>query len=212
MYHERNIKPVCAVSDCNATSYARGYCHPHYDQMRLYGETRQAKIYHKTCSFHGCGRKAVAKSLCNSHWAQQHRGRDLSPILTTLSADERFNRQYKVDEETGCWVWQKRGTGRQGLKGGRGGYPRFTMNNKMVAAHRYSYEKQFNVVLSSEDTLDHLCRNTLCVNPFHLEKVSLSENVSRKNLYYALRSENERLKKFISMLGVDPNVVLSVIH
>ena len=30
-------------------------------------------------------------------------------------------------------------------------------------------------------TLDHLCRNTSCVNPEHMEPVTLAENVRRMN-------------------------------
>ena len=75
-------------------------------------------------------------------------------------------------------------------------------------AHRWAYEREHGITLDSTDTLDHLCRNTRCVNPDHLERVARAENVDRMHLYHALRSENERYKKFISSLGYDPDLVL----
>ena len=32
------------------------------------------------CSFHGCGRPSVARSLCASHYRQQRRGDELRPL------------------------------------------------------------------------------------------------------------------------------------
>jgi len=75
-------------------------------------------------------------------------------------------------------------------------------------AHRWSYEQKHKITLTTEDTLDHLCRNTRCVNPDHLEKVSLTENVKRKALYWSLYNENRRFRDFIEKMGHDPDKVL----
>ena len=75
-------------------------------------------------------------------------------------------------------------------------------------AHRYTYMKHYGVTLATEDTLDHLCRNTRCVNPEHLEKVSLAENIQRRHLYLALQSENDRFREFLKSKGYDPELVL----
>jgi len=45
-------------------------------------------------------------------------------------------------------------------------------------AHRWSYEF-FIGVIANGLTIDHLCRNTLCVNPTHLEPVAQSVNLDR---------------------------------
>lgn len=73
-----------------------------------------------------------------------------------------------------CWEW----TGSTG--GGRNGeYPRMSLEGHTVAAHRVSFV-QFNGFLSPKRQVDHLCCNTICINPAHLESVSHRENQRRK--------------------------------
>ena len=52
------------------------------------------------------------------------------------------------------------------------------MNGKRLPAHRASYEL-FKGSIPNDLVIDHLCRNTLCVNPCHLEAVTSVENVMR---------------------------------
>ena len=163
----------------------------------------------KQCSFEGCTKKHCAKGLCNSHWAQQTRHGTLTPILTYETPEERFNRNVKIDAKTGCWNWHGSGSGKTyDRESGTGGYGQLRVQGKSWMAHRWSYEKKNKIVLTTEDTLDHLCRNTRCVNPDHLEKVSLVENTKRKALYWALYNENRRFREFIKKSGHDPDKIL----
>ncbi|MGN6656099.1 MAG: HNH endonuclease signature motif containing protein [Rhodanobacter sp.] len=52
---------------------------------------------------------------------------------------------------------------------------------KNVLAHRYSYEISIGPIPEGM-TLDHLCEVTQCVNPEHLEPVTLGENLRRAHL------------------------------
>lgn len=61
---------------------------------------------------------------------------------------------------------------------GRKGYIRFRFLRRMVFAHRFTYET-FIGPLVDGFTIDHLCRNTSCCNPDHLEQVSVQENIKR---------------------------------
>lgn len=47
-----------------------------------------------------------------------------------------------------------------------------------TGAHRVSYET-FKGPIPKGLTIDHLCRNTVCINPNHLEAVTLKENILR---------------------------------
>ena len=51
-------------------------------------------------------------------------------------------------------------------------------SRKTIKAHRYSYEREHGPILAGLH-LDHLCRNTRCVNPAHLEAVAPKENHRR---------------------------------
>lgn len=82
---------------------------------------------------------------------------------------ERF--MQKVNKTARCWEWT--------AAKGRGGYPIFSVGRKAVRAHRWSYE-QFKGAIPPEMTVDHMCNNILCVNPFHLQLLSHSDNVKRK--------------------------------
>lgn len=80
----------------------------------------------------------------------------------------------KVSEsEAGCWIWQGGdngiGYGVVGLGGQRG--PR-------AYVHRLTYE-HFIAEIPNGLVLDHLCRTTLCCNPWHLEPVTNRVNLLR---------------------------------
>lgn len=84
-------------------------------------------------------------------------------------------RFWKAVEPTGfCWYWTN--------KPHPDGYGQFKVDGKVVRAHRWAYE---NLVGPIPDglVLDHLCCNTICVNPDHLEPVTSEENTRRGQLW-----------------------------
>jgi hypothetical protein len=70
---------------------------------------------------------------------------------------------------SGCWLW----TG-----AANNGYGRIYVEGRLLYAHRVVYEATVGPIAEGY-TLDHLCRITLCVNPAHLEPVTIGENVRR---------------------------------
>ena len=73
---------------------------------------------------------------------------------------------------TGCWQWtsyidKETGYGRFGLPGGI-----------VIGAHRFSY-MYYKGPIADDMVLDHTCKNRWCVNPDHLEEVTLLVNLQR---------------------------------
>jgi hypothetical protein len=83
---------------------------------------------------------------------------------------ERFMAMVQPEPNTGCWLWAGPHDGK--------GYGFFKLNNRSVRAHRFSYE-QVNGSIGAGLCVDHKCSVRCCVNPEHLEAVTLRENAVR---------------------------------
>lgn len=210
-------KGECSLGFCSLPAKVKGYCQYHYDRQRLGKSLIPYEPFApQICRGPACSKRAVARGLCGSHWSQAYGkgrnvGRKLSRLKTEpLTEQEMFDRSIQKDDPSGCWIWKTSGS-RKGYDAetGEGGYPQLRVGGTVYQAHRWSYARYRGVILHRDDTLDHLCRNTKCCNPDHLEVVSRVENIQRKHLYEQLRSENRRLREFIrEQLGVDPEAVL----
>lgn len=69
-----------------------------------------------------------------------------------------------------CWLWMAHRD--------RDGYGRIQVRGKTLGAHRLAYEI-FVGPIPQGLTIDHLCRIRHCVNPHHLDAVTLKVNVER---------------------------------
>ena len=95
-------------------------------------------------------------------------GDDGSPSPRRPSPLDRF--LAKVQLSLLCWEWLG--------AVGSSGYGVFWAGPGLRLAHRYAYEALVGPIPDGLD-LDHLCGNTCCVNPAHLEPVTHAENVRR---------------------------------
>lgn len=84
-----------------------------------------------------------------------------------------------------CWIWTRAVD--------KKGYPKISLRRDgkhlMLYAHRLSYEMFREVNIPQGMQIDHLCLNTRCINPMHLEMVPLDENRRRQG------ARNGRQKK-----------------
>lgn len=71
---------------------------------------------------------------------------------------------------SGCWIW----IGATYASG----YGQIWVNGRLLRAHRVFFEHLVGPIAEGME-LDHLCRNTKCVNPDHMEPVSHQENCAR---------------------------------
>ncbi len=76
-----------------------------------------------------------------------------------------------VRDKNNCWNWTGSKTG---------GYGNIQWGGKPLRAHRLSY-LDFYGELDETLVIDHICKNTACVNPTHLEQVTQTENILRGN-------------------------------
>lgn len=80
-------------------------------------------------------------------------------------------------ETSACWLWMG---GRSRGKGNRSWYGSFRLGTRSVRAHRFACEALAWIECPPDHHRDHLCCNSLCVNPEHLEVVHKVENQRRK--------------------------------
>lgn len=105
----------------------------------------------------GCGHLAIAFNDQPAPCLFNHRKSPPTSLPYIVSAD-------------GCWLW------RRGLSGS--GYGQFTRGNTTYQAHRAYYEYTYGP-LPEGVVLDHLCCVRSCVNPDHVEPVTVSVNTRR---------------------------------
>jgi hypothetical protein len=83
---------------------------------------------------------------------------------------ERIYALFDLHSLEGCWPWPRSKT--------HNGYGQVGFDGKVRLVHKVLYEDIFGPVPNGLQ-LDHLCRRRSCGNPFHLEAVTLQENVTR---------------------------------
>jgi hypothetical protein len=115
-----------------------------------------------------CHREAIELARKRSRAKRSHYEEMLEDELPRFMSKVR-------KEPNGCWFWTAANNGRAG------GYPVFTIAGRQRLAHRVSL-RYFSGPFDEASDVDHLCRNSLCVNPEHLEAVTHDENMARSTI------------------------------
>lgn len=90
-----------------------------------------------------------------------------------------------------CWAW----VGPVADKNAPSSYGRTWIGHpRGVYAHRVSYQLTVRPIPDGM-VIDHLCRNTLCVNPDHLDPVTPSVNTKRGNAPTVVLARSGKCKR-----------------
>lgn len=118
------------------------------------------------------GNRRLTRRLCSGCYQRYRRtGRELPPLVAqSLTTEDRFFRKVVGDDPLGCWIWQ-------GSKE-KGGYGTLGARRRPWLAHRWAYEFLVGEIPEGL-VIDHLCRTRACVNPWHMEPVTLGVNAWR---------------------------------
>lgn len=122
-----------------------------------------------TCFYPSCPNPYQRQGFCESHWNKwrEHTAAVIhDPVEVAFFSRVSFGNA--IDE---CWLW----TGKVHRKYGAFNPPRTRVK---LIAHRWAYEYLVGPIPEGLQ-LDHLCCQKLCVSPFHLEPVTLQENLYR---------------------------------
>jgi hypothetical protein len=127
----------------------------------------------------GCGQK-TAIAACNDPRYGTVKGTPQRFVTGHNRRPSAFGPEYSV-APSGCWIWL-------GSKD-RLGYG-------LTKPYRRYYERHIGAIPAGH-VIDHLCRNPSCVNPAHLEAVTLRENNRRGRLAKLTPEQVAEIKRLL---------------
>lgn len=156
------------------TEIPNGQSFVHSHNLRLVVATK--------CSVVTCHENVHSHGMCGRHHRRMEDHGQLYPVTRKSNPELWFWSHVALPKEPDdCWIW----LGDLDDSGyGRAVSERLSPTRTKMA-HRWVYEQRVGPIPDGLH-LDHLCRIPCCVNPEHLEPVTVAENV-RRGLHGELR-------------------------
>lgn len=126
----------------------------------------------KLCSIEGCARPMWARSWCGTHYRRWAKHGSPYTVIQQQYANPEEAFAARTEWVGECLIW----TGSTDLRG----YGQLRINNVVVPAHRYAWERE-NGEVPVDLYVDHMehC-DTACVNIEHLRIATNSENMQNR--------------------------------
>lgn len=221
----------CPVAECDRPLHGSNYCRPHYRKWKQYGDPLGAHQFAQGCSVDGCDNRHQARGFCKRHYrppvtaeckldgctkpargrgyceglyTRVLKGRDLEAPMRDHSSSLPERLWARVDKTDTCWNWTG-STTRQGYGHIAGKWDVETGSSPTLFTHRVAYELMVGPIPDGL-VIDHLCKNTRCCNPAHLEPVTLAENTRRglhKNTKKMLCPRGHAYDRIVTRIGPD---------
>lgn len=110
--------------------------------------------------------ECVASIPSRSSWSIRNKIKEIGLLRDYKISDRlRFEKAFRITPS--CWIWEKALDNK--------GYGRFTVLQKPVLAHRFSFEL-YRHPIPDGICVCHRCDNPLCVNPDHFFLGSMKDN------------------------------------
>ena len=181
-------KRTCEQPDCDSPYLARGLCAKHYRRLTRYGGVEvpeRPPAPAKGCAVEGCDRAHNCRGFCELHYTRLRKHGDPVAVLPRPGS-RHLNSVLALLPAEDCVPWP----GALNMHG-YGSCSKGTRAEGITTAHRRVYEAVVGPIPTAME-LDHLChtRDTnchladrcphrACVNPAHLEPVSVTVNHAR---------------------------------
>ena len=186
---KRKDPTLCTIDGCENKRSSKLYCQSHHRRFKLYGDPLALKNHPQSgpCSVSGCKNNAIKKGLCDKHYSRLQKYGDPEECFferdnpEEFSIKERIKKNILINQDTGCWEWQKYKN--------KSGYGKITYNGEKWTVHRLSY-KEFVGEIDNDSMVLHKCDNPCCCNPKHLYLGGYSEN-SRDMIRRDRRDKNK---------------------
>lgn len=167
----------CAMVGCAGANWHRGYCGRHV--YEAFPESAPGP-----CSELGCEKRTKSRGLCSMHYARVLRLEQgiADPGQNVVGVDlvEKITSRCEIGD---CWIWQRTKNS--------AGYGTMSLHGKKQYVHRLLWTLLVGEIPDGLE-IDHLCKQTACCNPDHLEPVAPRVNKQRSSGITGRHSIQER--------------------